>query len=228
MRAPVIGAWLADAPIERLIEFVKASTSLTHRTTAADQGAGVIALAVRRAMLAGGAVVDDGAFVADIKGVLTHERLRSNVLAAVEAARLGRREVFLEEANIGGSVSGWMLQTVPAAIYCWLRHPLDYRAAVEEVVLLGGDTDTTAAIVGALVGASVGVEGIPADWLTGLADWPRSRGWIGRLAGRLAEARDGDHRVAPLPLFWPAIPLRNLLFLLIVLLHGFRRLFPPY
>ena len=29
-------------------------------------------------------------------------------------------------------------------------------------------------------------------------------------------------------LFWPMLPLRNLFFLMIVLSHGVRRLFPPY
>jgi hypothetical protein len=33
---------------------------------------------------------------------------------------------------------------------------------------------------------------------------------------------------APLFLFWPGVIPRNMLFLLIVLLHGFRRLLPPY
>jgi ADP-ribosyl-[dinitrogen reductase] hydrolase len=230
MRAPIIGAFVADEPVERLVEFVNASTRLTHRTTAAEEGAVVIALAARRAILAGGAAIDLNSFNADLKDRLTHERLRSAVLAATEAARFGEPpKTLLETLDVRrDSVSGWMLQTVPVAIYCWLRHPLDFRPAVEEVVLLGGDTDTTAAIVGALVGASVGVEGIPAEWLNGLTEWPRSRGWIASLADSLAGARGGDETPTPLPLFWPAVPLRNLLFLLIVLVHGLRRLFPPY
>jgi len=228
MRAPIIGAFLADEPVERIIGFLNAGTRITHRTTAAEEGATVIALAARRAVLAGGEVIDPSAIATDLEDRLTHERLRANVFAAIEAASSGESQSFLERLDIHGKVSGWMLQTVPAALYCWLRHPLDLRAAVEEVVLLGGDTDTTAAIVGALVGASVGADGIPQEWWQGLADWPRSRSWIGKLADRLAKARDPDHRVAPLPLFWPAVPLRNLLFLVIVLVHGFRRLFPPY
>lgn len=34
--------------------------------------------------------------------------------------------------------------------------------------------------------------------------------------------------MAPVPLFWPGLLLRNLIFLVIVLAHGFRRLLPPY
>jgi ADP-ribosylglycohydrolase len=230
MRAPVIGAFLADGPIERLVEFVNASTRLKHRTAAAEAGAMAIALAARRVALAVGAAVDVAAFEADVRGRLTHERLQSAIVAAIDAARSGEPPTtLLERLGIQrDAVSGWILQTVPVAIYCWLCHPLDFRAATEDVVLLGGDTDTTAAIVGALVGASVGTEGIPADWLNGLADWPRSRGWISSLADRLALARNGNDAATLLPLLWPAVPLRNVLFLLIVLVHGFRRLLPPY
>lgn len=33
---------------------------------------------------------------------------------------------------------------------------------------------------------------------------------------------------APVRYCWPAVPARNLVFLAIVLLHGLRRLLPPY
>jgi ADP-ribosylglycohydrolase len=36
-----------------------------------------------------------------------------------------------------------------------------YEDAIRETLLAGGDTDTNAAIVGGLIGAAVGVEGIP-------------------------------------------------------------------
>ncbi len=32
----------------------------------------------------------------------------------------------------------------------------------------------------------------------------------------------------PIRLFWPGIIPRNVLFLAVVLMHGFRRMFPPY
>lgn len=229
MRAAVIGAWSAELPVDRLVELVAASSRITHRTLVAEEGALAIALAAQLVVLAGGKAVSPAALWTELMPRLKDDRLRTAVKMAIAASGAGTvPDEFLASLNIRGWVSGWMLHTVPVAIYCWLRHPPDFRAAVEEVVLLGGDTDTTAAIVGALVGASVGVEGIPADWLRGLADWPRSRAWIGMLADRLAKSGDADHRVAPLPLFWLAVPLRNLLFLLVVLLHGFRRLFPPY
>jgi ADP-ribosylglycohydrolase len=47
----------------------------------------------------------------------------------------------------------------------FLRHPRNFRAAVLEAVNAGGDTDSTASMVGALVGANCGLDVIPAEWL---------------------------------------------------------------
>ena len=41
------------------------------------------------------------------------------------------------------------------------------------------------------------------------------------------QVRDGQP-LGPVRYFWPAVLPRNLLFLIVVLLHGFRRLAPPY
>jgi ADP-ribosylglycohydrolase len=56
------------------------------------------------------------------------------------------------------------LESVPFAIGVFLRHPADFRQGVLEAVNAGGDTDTTASMVGALIGANVGLSGIPIDW----------------------------------------------------------------
>jgi ADP-ribosyl-[dinitrogen reductase] hydrolase len=42
---------------------------------------------------------------------------------------------------------------------------LDFEDGLRSVVGLGGDTDTNAAVAGALLGALHGVEAIPPDWL---------------------------------------------------------------
>ena len=88
-----------------------------------------------------------------------------------------------------------------------------------------------AAITGALAGASVGQSGIPKEWLDGLIEWPRSVYWMENLTARLAQQfpEHGDAEiVGPLPIFWPGQLLRNLVFAILVLGHGFRRIFPPY
>ena len=45
-----------------------------------------------------------------------------------------------------------------------------FEEGLRHVVGLGGDTDTNAAVAGALLGARHGVGAIPPDWLDRLAD----------------------------------------------------------
>jgi hypothetical protein len=64
--------------------------------------------------------------------------------------------------------------------------------------------------------------------LSGLWEWPRSVAWMERLGERLGEVSASGTPQRALPLAVWAVPLRNLLFLAVVLAHGFRRLLPPY
>ena len=45
--------------------------------------------------------------------------------------------------------------------FCYLVHGMTYTEALKRMITLGGDTDTTAAIVGGLIGAADGYDGIP-------------------------------------------------------------------
>ena len=84
----------------------------------------------------------------------------------------------------------------PVAVYAWLRHFGDFRAAVEAALDCGGDTDTVGAIVGALAGGTVGAGGIPADWIAGIIDWPRSVGLLRKVASRLGQQKRDGHPLA--------------------------------
>jgi ADP-ribosylglycohydrolase len=70
-----------------------------------------------------------------------------------------------------------------AALWCFLTTD-SYREAVLKAVNLGDDTDTTAAVTGALTRLAYGVDAIPAEWLERLA----TSGDICRLAGAMAGA----------------------------------------
>lgn len=59
---------------------------------------------------------------------------------------------------------GWDARTaIAAAVYCFIRNPDDLRAAVLEGANTPGDSDSIASMAGALVGARVGLSGIPTD-----------------------------------------------------------------
>jgi ADP-ribosylglycohydrolase len=233
MRAPLLGVCLGDNR-DLLRSYVRASTRLTHTDPKAQRGAFLVALAAHHGAVHGPEEVRGETFFQEMRSAaadLDAELL--DLLCKMEdhLKRDATAVVFADALGLHRGVTGYVYHTVPLALYCWLRHPVSFRGAVEEVIDLGGDTDSTAAIVGGIAGATVGVSAIPQEWINGLFEWPRSVPWMQALALRLgaefsADSSNGSQ--GPLPLFWPALIPRNLFFLLVVLQHGFRRLLPPY
>lgn len=60
--------------------------------------------------------------------------------------------------------TGFVRHTFDAALWC-LANTSSYAECALAAVNLGDDTDTTAAVAGALAGIVYGIEGIPAEWL---------------------------------------------------------------
>lgn len=56
------------------------------------------------------------------------------------------------------------IESVVFALAVFLRNPFDFETAILEAVNSGGDTDSTSAIIGGLIGFLVGPEGIPVMW----------------------------------------------------------------
>lgn len=224
MRSAVLGVFFADDPVRRKA-FVQASTEITHR----DPRAQIAALAVAEIaawMIAENRESDP---IGRLRAIDEHPEW--NALLERLAAALARQSSVLEFAQANGAkqgVSGYAFQSVPVAIYAALRHIDDFSAAVDAIIACGGDTDTTAAITGALLGVRVGVAGIPEPWCTGIIDYPRSLSLLRTLAAQLARPTPAEPPLGPVRYAWPAIPFRNVFFLAVILLHGLRRLFPPY
>ncbi len=120
-------------------------------------------------------------------------------------------------------VSGYVLHSVPFAIVVWHQHYVDYRATIEAIAQAGGDVDTVAAIAGALAGMSAGPASIPQDWRENIVDWPHDLSYLRELAAALA-----DPTVTVNTAFSPWLFVRGIVFTVLVLAHGFRRLLPPY
>jgi ADP-ribosyl-[dinitrogen reductase] hydrolase len=234
MRAPILGVWAAATGLapKATAALVRASTRLTHTDPRATEGALVIALAAAHGATTGPTGLNAAELIAHLQDQVHGEELRANLQqVASHLARGTATREFVAALGLSRGISGYINHTVPVALCCWLRWPTDFRTAVENAVLAGGDTDTTAAIVGGLSGATLGVHAIPQSWIDGLWEWPRSASWIKTLAERLAEHSQSTLVVSPgkpLSLFWPGLALRNPLFITVVLAHGFRRLFPPY
>jgi ADP-ribosylglycohydrolase len=66
------------------------------------------------------------------------------------------------------SSSGYVIHTLEASLWCFLTTD-SYSEAVLKAVNLGGDTDTTGCVTGALAGVYYGKDAIPESWLEVLA-----------------------------------------------------------
>lgn len=64
------------------------------------------------------------------------------------------------------------VESVPAALFAALRYAADPEEALINAVGMGGDTDTIAAMTGALVGALHGPDGFPRRWHNTLENGP--------------------------------------------------------
>lgn len=226
MRSPLLGAAIDDLPT--LARFVRASTQLTHTDPKAYRGALATAVAAwcsRRGIHQG---VD---FLRHYRSVAADhddefDTLLERVVASVDTGESTAE--YAETLGCHRGVSGYVYRTVPVALHAWLRDPQDYRSAVMTVIRCGGDTDTTAAIVGAIIGTGVGLEGIPAAWVHGLWEWPLTVAGMKRLAQTTAQVVQSNTPAAA-PRVVPGLQwIRNVLFFGIVLAHIARRSLPPY
>lgn len=229
MRIPVIGV-LYEPRTEGFRDLVKRSTIITHRDPKAEKGAFAIALAAHMSAYSE-KEVEAGQFLDTLKRIIGSDDgefpgLMEKVAASVSGG--SSTDSFAESLGMKSGVGGYMYHTVPAVLHAWLRHQNDFEGALKEIIGCGGDTDTTAAILGGITGARVGKSGIPGEWIENLMEWPRSVEWMEALGKELWTVMMNGLPGTPLRLPVFGILGRNLLFTTLVLLHGFRRLLPPY
>lgn len=227
MRSAIIGVYAADNN-ELLTSLVTKSTLITHRDPKALKGALIVAkLAAENSMVK---EINSKQCLEKIKPIVGDDDTLAELIdkAVISASKNETAKEFCHSLGFHNGVSGYIYQTLPVVLQIWLRHPRDYETAMQEAILCGGDTDTVAAILGGMVGAGCGIEGIPKKWIDSIIEWPRSVSWMNALALRLAKVKAENKKQKPLAINLLGILCRNTFFMLWVLLHGFRRLFPPY
>jgi ADP-ribosyl-[dinitrogen reductase] hydrolase len=194
MRAAIVGAYFHDRPGERR-RFGEALARVTHTDERAVQGALFVAELAAAGPEAARALVVEPSLAAALDASV--ELARRGASTAEAAGRLG--------------TSGFVVHTVPFALFCHLRHG---ETALLEAVNAGGDTDTIGAIVGAWSPR------VPGELIDALGDGPFGRTHLRGLARALACGE-------PPPAWsWVRAMVRNLALYPVVLAHGFRRLIP--
>lgn len=219
MRSAVIGVCFRHDP-QRRRKFAIAACHVTHRDPRAEESA---ILVVEAAAMAANSV-SNAQVLETLEAHLKSDEMRSR-FAILKTDLADARSVseFADGIGCGKRVSGFAPDTVAVALYSWMRHRGDFESALRSVIACGGDTDTVAAITGGICGAETDESSIPKAWIDGILDWPRSVAYLRRLAAAISRGAGSSPSI-----FWPFVLPRNLLFLFVVLLHGFRRLLPPY
>jgi ADP-ribosylglycohydrolase len=163
----------------RVAELARRDASLTHPHAVCQDASAVFAVTIARAVSRGGTasqLFDSAVEWADAVGL--HEDVRADLAAAMAEP----------PADFSRNM-GWVRIALHNAFY-QLRHADSLEAGVVDTVMRGGDTDTNAAIAGALLGAVYGESAIPPQW------------WAAVLNCRPAAGVAGVRRPRPRE-FWP-------------------------
>ena len=228
MRSSILGVCYGDDP-KKLRELVRASTRLTHTDPKAEFGA--LAVAIASHLSSRQSNVSAKSYYENLQKLLGAEAREFLELIKQSCDSVNAQETtesFAATLALEHGISGYVYHTVPVVIHGWLSHQQNYPEAILAIIRCGGDTDTTAAILGGIIGASVGERGIPKLWLQHLWEWPINVKWIKLLGQRLIDVVEQKVVGESLSLPIYGIFLRNLFFMIVVIFHGFRRLLPPY
>lgn len=171
--APV--ALFAHPDTHTVASLARHTAIITHTHPEGIDGAVCQAVAVDRLLGRDpDASIDPSELIEGIQPFLTTAIFRDKL--SYLSASIGRRNTGDLAQVLGTGVAAH--SSVPTAIACFLTHPHSFPDAIKTAISLGGDTDTIAAMTGALSGAYLGLDAIPVGWreveghrkLTDLAD----------------------------------------------------------
>ncbi len=186
MRAAPVGLFFFDNP-GKLVKAAHDQGRITHRDPRCSAGAvavsGAVALALKDFEL------DPAGFLSTLaewtgqfdsgfaEGLATVKRCLS--LPPAEAspliAGLGIHADFVDDDEWKG-IPGFVVSSVMWSLYAFLKTPRDYWRTICTAIAAGGDTDTTAAMAGAISGAYLGISALPPGLTALLSDrgtWKR-------------------------------------------------------
>ncbi|MCU0511610.1 MAG: ADP-ribosylglycohydrolase family protein [Anaerolineae bacterium] len=157
MRVATIGYLYQHDP-DRLREVAHASGIITHRHPAAIAASLAGAYLVKLALDAVPPADYLARTLAFVDGI--SDEFDQALLRIGHVQGWGSEERAL--THLG---EGWTGETAIAlALYCVLRYPDDYVAAMRRAASTDGDSDSIACIAGGILGARLGLAAIPADW----------------------------------------------------------------
>lgn len=160
MRASPIGlVYRNDLP--KLLEVAMQDATITHNSLEPKMGS--VAVALGTALLANGTATPQSVAY-EVTDVLADSKVKEKILQAQKWLGQGTDlSMVTDEVLAVIGTGGYVPETVGAAFFC-VGATTNFKDAVIMAVKGGGDTDTTAAIVGALAGTYYGLDAIPDEY----------------------------------------------------------------
>ncbi len=175
MRTAVLGLYFLRDP-EFLAEAVADISRITHQDPRSV--AGGIAIAKAAQLLTALDTLDEHVFCdAVAEAIRPYEATFAGLIHDLPLRLREDRETALHAIAWAGSpkpefsrpiITPFVVPTVLAALWVVLQHRTSWPEAVAEAIRLGGDVDTLGAIVGALMGARLGISAIPGHLAEGV------------------------------------------------------------
>jgi poly(ADP-ribose) glycohydrolase ARH3 len=160
MRIAPVGVLYHDNP-EMLREVAYKSSQITHAHNLGKEGAALQAYAIAQAAnLEPGEDFDKHNFLAKLTDFVQETVYREKLKIIEKLIEKPDRDGVIRE--LGHGIEAF--NSVPTAVYSFLSEPHSYVQAVFNAISFGGDTDTIGAMTGAISGAYLGVDSIPAEW----------------------------------------------------------------
>jgi ADP-ribosylglycohydrolase len=175
MRAGQLGLLFPDASIRQV---ACEQSRITHLDPRCAAGAVAVARAV--SLAAAGQPIQGSDFLEDIAASADQEdgsvgaAIRSvsgwvSLDPAAAARQVHERGLDPEHTQWQG-ISVFVTPSVCWSFYAFLRSPDDYWETICTAIVVGGDTDTMAAIAGAISGARLGLDALPQTLLARVND----------------------------------------------------------
>ena len=184
MRISPLGILGVRCTLEEVAQWAEQDAALTHPHPVCRQANALYAMALAHAIRTGPKPSELYAAVLDWAGSMGMEQ---SLLNAVKTAACEPPEDFSTQ-------QGWVLIAFQNA-WWQLLHAPNFEEGVVDTVMRGGDTDTNAAICGALLGAVYGLDAVPDRWVKVVLNCRPQKGM------------PGVHQPRP-EFFWPVDALK--------------------
>ena len=161
MRISPLGIYGANHELEQVAEWARQDATLTHPHPVCQQANALFAMAIAHAIRRR---CDARNLYKQIVSWAQDTEVDGSLLDAVRGAAEAPPADYVQQ-------QGWVLTAFRNALWQLLHAPT-LEEGVVDTVMRGGDTDTNAAICGALLGAVWGRNAIPAQWTECLLNRP--------------------------------------------------------